>query len=512
MRERLIGIDAGGTTTKAALFDLQGEELACERRSNHMLFPAPGHTERDPDRMWNAACEAVSGLLASTGTAPTDIAAVACSGYGSGLYVVDRDGNPVRPGIVSTDSRAAALVEEWRRQGLADPVAARVGQRLWAGQSLPLLGWLTRHEPGLLDRAHSILFCKDFLRGRLTGELSTDFTDAGVAGMIDIVRGEYAADVFEQLGLGAWLARMPPIGGPCDIAGAVTSAAARVTGLREGTPVVRGILDVTASAIAAGVTQGTQLSVVAGTFSINSTLHAAPRTSTMPFLQSAFPIGTSFLATEGGATSASNLEWFCKQILGAEAVRAVSNGRTIYDVCNGLVGDALGGGNDILFFPFLFGGPANAPAGLLGLSAAHALGDVLRAIYEGIAFAHRRDIEVLLSGPDAAKPTSARLAGGAARSPLWAQMFADVLGMPVETTRGSELGAKGTAICAAVAVGAYPDLDGAVAAMTTTEDRYEPQAGRRDMLAAKYRRYAAVCDAMAPIWSQPADAHINKSR
>ncbi len=113
----------------------------------------------------------------------------------------------------------------------------------------------------------------------------------------------------------------------------------------------------------------------------------------------------------------------------------------------------------------------------------------------------RRDIEVLLSGPDAAPATSARLAGGAARSPMWGQMFADTLGVPVETMRGSELGAHGTAMCAAVAVGAYPDLKSAVGAMTAMRQSFEPNGCRQEILERKYRAYSRVCDALEPIWS-----------
>ncbi len=264
MRERLIGIDAGGTSTKAALFDIQGRELACERRNNPMLFPGPGHTERDPDRMWGAACEAISAVLVSTGTSPDHVAAVGVSGYGSGLYVVDSEGDPVRPGIVSTDSRAAGLIAEWEKAGLARACEARLGQRFWPGQSVALLGWLSRHEPGLLARAHSVLFCKDFLRNRLCGDFSTDFTDGGISGLIDITTGEYATDVFEALGIAAWAPKTPTIGSSCEIAGAVTPQAARLTGLRAGTPVVRGIVDVTAAALASGVTEDKQISIVAG--------------------------------------------------------------------------------------------------------------------------------------------------------------------------------------------------------------------------------------------------------
>ncbi len=495
MRERLIGIDAGGTMTKAALFDLGGRELGCERRANIMTFPGPGHTERDPDAMWNAACGAVRDLLEATGTAPDDVAAVSVSGYGSGLFLVDRHGDPVRPGIGSTDSRAAGLVAEWLASGIGERCAASTYQRIWPGQSLMLVAWLHRHEPGLLERTHSILFCKDFLRARLCGDISTEPTDLGISGLIDVTTGACATDAFEALGIAGWAAKVPAAKPSCGIAGRVTAGAAALTGLRAGTPVVHGLLDVTSSALASGVTDERQLSVVAGTFSINSTVHARPRTSTMPFLQAAFPIGGAYLATEGAATSAGNFEWFCKTLLTSKAL-GVGAHSSIYDLCNGLVGAAMDGPNDILFFPYLFGGPGGAPAGLLGMGASHTLGDVIRAIYEGIAFAHRQDIDVLLSGPDAATPDVVRLAGGASRSEVWAQIFADALALPVETMGGSEFGAKGVAIASAVAVGAYTDMRTAVAAMTVPARRVEPEARRVDDLAAKFTRYKAVQDAL----------------
>ena len=158
----------------------------------------------------------------------------------------------------------------------------------------------------------------------------------------------------------------------------------------------------------------------------------------------------------------------------------------------------MGRGNDILFFPFLFGGPGGAPAGLIGMSASHPLGDVLRAIYEGVAFAHKQDIDLLLSGPDAVKPTSARLAGGASNSGSWVQIFADTLGLPIETMPGSELGAKGVAIAAAVGIGACADMKTAVDAMTKPARRVEPAAERTEELAGKFSRYSAVQRALRP--------------
>jgi L-xylulokinase len=416
--------------------------------------------------------------------------AVSVSGYGGGLYLVDEEGMPVRPGIMSTDSRALRLIERWRNANQFERNARRIQQRIWPGQSAALLGWLTENEPEVLSRTHSILFCKDFLRMRLCGDRSTDATDAGIAGVIDVRRGSYAQDMFHDLGMSAWLAKLPPMGEPVEVAGTVTAQAARQTGLAQGTPVVRGLADVTASALGTGVKHPDQLSVVAGTFSINSTLHVQPRMSSLPFLQTAYPLGSYFIATEGSATSASSLEWFCKTVLRAEAEQAAAAGRSIYDTCNDLVTAAQGRPNDILFFPFIFGGPNGAPAGLVGLSAAHDLGDILSAIYECIAFSHKGDIAPLLTGPDAARPTSIRLTGGASRSAVWSQIFADVLELPIEVCESGETGALGVAMCAAAAVTAGGDLAKTASEMSRVSRRFLPREERSAMLRKKFARYS----------------------
>lgn len=501
MRERIVGIDAGGTMTKAALFDAVGRELACVRQPNRMLFPEPGHTERDPESMWEAAAKAVQSLLETTGTSPADVAAVSVTGYGSGIYLVDREGRTVRPGIVSTDGRAAAIVDGWRRDGRIDRNEARIQQRIWPGQAITLMAWLQQHEPDIVDRTASVLMCKDFLRLRLCGDRSTDPTDGGIAGFIDVRTSNYAEPMLDDLGLERWRPKLPPIRPSVEIAGTITSEAAAATGLRQGTAVVRGVVDVAGSALASGVTRPDQLSMVAGTFSINSTLHASPRSSVVPFLQMPYPLENWLLATEGSATSASNFEWFCRNVLDGEAARAVAKGISIYEVCNDLVADALKRDNDILFLPYLFGSPEGAPAGFLGMQAANTLGDLVRAIFEGVAFAHRTDIERLLSGADAARPESIRLAGGASRSQVWGQLFADTLGLPVEVTDGSELGARGAAISAAVAVGLHGSMQEAVAKMVRVVARFEPDDDRHSFYDRKFMRFRDTTKALGALWA-----------
>jgi len=495
MYDCVIGIDAGGTMTKAALFDLHGNEKACARSHNTTFFPHQGWTERDPDAMWRAAAQAISDVLAQSGTDPARVLAVSVSGYGSGLYLVDRAGNPVRPGIVSTDGRAAGVVSEWTSDGRAAAIAPLIHQSVWPGQSLALLGWLKRHEPQTLERTHRVLFCKDFLRGRLCNDLSTDFSDAGTAGLINVVTGKYADDALRILGMEAWLSKMPEIGRSDEIVGTLSAAAARQTGLKQGTPVVRGTVDMAAAAMASRVRSPQQMSVVAGTFSIASTLHCdAPKMDTLPMLQFAYPCG-GWLAVQGSATSASNLEWVVKTLL--QHGGTLEGAGDIYETVNAAVRRARGTATDAMFFPYLFGGPAGAPAGLVGMNAGTGFDQIMLAVFEGIVFAHKADIDQALSGADAARPGVLRLTGGASRSAVWSEMFADILGLPVEVPVGSEFGALGTAICAATGVGAYPTLDAAITGMTSIARRHEADNRRGAPSLAKYPCYRALSEAMA---------------
>ncbi|WP_028229281.1 FGGY-family carbohydrate kinase [Paraburkholderia ferrariae] len=500
MTRYLVGLDAGNTMTKAVLFDLQGKEIGAERRRNPIRFSAPGHTERDADRMWQEAAEAIRALLQNTGVAPSDIVAISTSGYGAGLYLVDERGNPTRPGIMSTDSRANHVIEGWTRDRVAAPNELRVQQRLWSGQPAPLLSWLAAREPEVCQRTHRILFCKDFLRGKLCGVFDTDPTDAGIAGLSDVTKQRYELEFFESLGIDGWFGKLPDIAPGTDVAGKVTATAAGLTGLLEGTPVIRGVVDVVSAALASGVKAPNQMSVVAGTFSINSTLHASPRLDRLPLLQSPYPIDNLYLATEGSPTSASNFEWYCKSVLGpVVAAAAEDSGRTIYESLSSRVQSAMDRENNILFMPFLFGGPDSAPAGFIGLEAAHTSADIVRAIFEGIAFAHRLDIEALSAGKDIAPVDSIRLTGGAARSEPWAQIFADVLGLPVEITGCSELGALGTVMAAAVGLGEYENWHSAIDNMVHVTQHIAPRAEWQGVYQRKFDRFKAHVNALSAL-------------
>ena len=169
--------------------------------------------------------------------------------------------------------------------------------------------------------------------------------------------------------------------------------------------------------------------MIGGTFAICSTVHDRPLLDPLVNHQSAYPIGSLYLASAASATSGSNLEWVINTFLEAEAARLKSRGERLYDHVNALVADVLDQPSDMIFLPHLFN---HDVAGLIGPSAGDRLSNVLRAVFEGVVCAHRFDLETaLLNGAGSARPSRVMLAGGVSRSDVWAQMFADGLQLPV---------------------------------------------------------------------------------
>lgn len=495
----LLGTDNGGSFAKAALFSLDGREIAAAGQKTEMSTPKPGHTERDMPALWQATAASIREVLARSGVRPADVVAVAATGHGNGLYLVDADGCPVRPGIVSTDSRAKDYVARWYADGTHRAVLPHTMQSLWPGQPNALLAWLLDHEPETIRRARWALMCKDYIRFRLTGRIEAELTDQSGTSLMSVRDGGYCDEVLRAFGLQSVAHLMPPIRRPEEICGQVTAQAAEETGLAPGTPVAGGLFDIVACALASGVVDENAFSMVAGTWGICQYVSHTPVVDPDLFMCARYCTPGDYLVPEASPTSASNLEWFVTQFL--PEAKAQQSG-SIFDRVNQWVASCRPEDADIVFLPFLFGSNAqpDAKASLLGMNGWHSRANVLRAIYEGVAFGHKTHFDRLLRFRRA--PRTIRLTGGAARSEVWVQIFADLFQTPVEIPAGTELGALGSAICAAVAVGIYKSCEEAVRAMVQIARTQQPDPSRADLYQRKYRRYRAVVDALGPVWKQ----------
>ena len=499
-RTYLMGIDNGGTVTKAALYDTSGREIAVSSVKTEMLFPHPGHTEKNVDALWSANVSVISDVMKRTGAAPAEVAALAVTGHGNGMYLVGSDGRPAHDGINSADSRAAEYVARWYADGTYERILPRTCQAIWAAQPAALLAWFRDHEPAALERTRWIFMCKDYIRFRLTGEAFAEVTDYSGLNLMNIHELRYDAAVLDAFGISGIRDKLPPIRQPGEICGRITEKAAAETGLAPGTPVAGGLFDITACAIGTGITNPDKLCLIAGSWSINEYISPAPVQDRDLFMTSKYCIPGYWLITEASATSASNLEWVVSELMERERSEAGAKGRSVFDAVNEMVQGIAPADSEVLFLPFLYGsnsGP-KASAAFLGLHGWHGKAHMLRAVYEGVVFSHKTHVERLLAHRAAAQ--AARIAGGAAKSSVWVQMFADVLQLPIECTASEELGAMGAAICAGVGVGLFGSFEEAVQRMVRVSRTVEPRKENREIYSEKYGRYRGHIEALRAAW------------
>ena len=157
--EYFLGLDNGGTVTKAALFDIRGHEIAVFSVNTEMVYPKPGYTERNLVDLWNANVTAIRGVLEKAAVPPESIRAVSVTGYGNGIILLGQDGKPVYNGIISTDYRARDIVDGWYSDGTFEAVFPITVQSMWPAQPVSLLAWFKKHMPEVLEKAASVLMC-----------------------------------------------------------------------------------------------------------------------------------------------------------------------------------------------------------------------------------------------------------------------------------------------------------------------------------------------------------------
>ena len=134
MEKYLLGLDNGGTMSKAALYDLEGHEIAVSSRKTELIQPQPGFTERDSNEMWAANVGAIRAVIAQAGIDSGQIVGVAATGHGNGVYLTQADGSPAYNGIISTDSRGNEFAAPWQRDGTFEKILPKTMQSCWGGQ------------------------------------------------------------------------------------------------------------------------------------------------------------------------------------------------------------------------------------------------------------------------------------------------------------------------------------------------------------------------------------------
>ncbi|MDO5146633.1 MAG: FGGY-family carbohydrate kinase [Eubacteriales bacterium] len=492
----LIGVDAGTTNVKAVLFNEAGEEVCISTLANEPIRIGDSYVEMDMNVLWSKTKECLSDLMKKSGVDKNEVAGIGITGQGEGCWLMDEKGEPVQNAILWCDARANAVIRELKEKSpaLVQKIFSVTGTETIAGTQLMLLKWMQENRQDVLDRASTMFFCKDWLRYKLTGKIGADYTDSGTS-LLDTKQGVVAKEVLEELGLGKYISYIPEPVNSDKIFANVKKEVAEEIGLREEMPIITGAIDVCSSAVGTGAIHRGDICVVLGTTCANEVIL---QKEDCVFGEEGsryekHPLGDLFLSLQPTMNGTPNIDWMLDNI---------SLTKDFSEIDAIVESEPVGCGG-VIYSPYISVAGERAPfhhpyarANFFGISQPTTRNTLIRAVYEGVSLSIRDCLN------DTDRDGKIFLAGGGAKSKVWAQMIADVMRMPVYIADGQELGAKGCAIMAGVQLGMFEDYNEAIEKMCHVTCIYEPRANHSDKYDLIYELYRMIREVNVPLWDK----------
>lgn len=484
----IVGIDVGTQSLKAVVM---GDDLALlgEAASSYGVdHPRPGWAQQDP-RSWEEALpSAIAVALARAQVAPSAVSAIGVVGQLDGCVAVDAGGRPLGPCIIWMDRRAAREMPE-----LPPDFRERTGLTADPGHMAAKIAWLRRHAQGLSGaRFHQPV---SYLVERMCGEFVMDHGLASTTMLYSLLRRDYEADLLDLFAIQR--AALPLLAEAGDAAGSLTAAGAALCGLPAGIPVAVGTGDDFATPLGAGVAAPGVIACVLGTAEVVGGLSERVVVDPAGLVETHAFAADGYFVENPGWLSGGAVAWL-RSLLGAASDEEL----------DGWAESAPPGAGGVTFLPALSGAMAprwvpSARGCFYGLSTGQERGHLARALLEGCAFAMRDVVDRLV---ELGVPSDAiRLVGGGARSSIWSQIRADLLGRPIELSGVVDACPVGAAMLAAVAAGLAPDPVTASSAAADAAEVVEPDLRRRGAYQDAYGRYRDLFEALDPIFTRDTD-------
>jgi xylulokinase len=472
----LLGLDLGTGSIKAILLDENAQVVAEATRAYSVHSPQAGWAESNPNDWWTVALEATLELGHGS-----EISAIGFSGQMHGMVLSDAQGQALRNAILWADTRSSLELEQYRN---LEPVSLkRLANPLVTGMAGASLLWLRHHEPGLLKAARWAFQPKDWLRFQLTEQALAEPSDASGTLLYDLERDNWAFDIMDSLELPQTL--FAPLKSSSEIAGTLSSKAASQLGLKAGIPVAMGGGDTPTAMFGSGILKPGMVQLSIGS-------------------------GAQIVAPRDAAIIDSNLRTHLYRAVtpnGWYAMAAMQNAGLALEWVRGMLGldwdtayleaFAVENTNGLSFLPYLMGERTphlnpNARGAWVGLALSHTRGHLMRAAFEGVAFAIRDGFEALLE--TGIQAPSLRLAGGGTRVQLWRQLLADILQRPLYTSEISSASARGAALLAGVASGVFSSCEDTLRFAPTPTLVAEPNGNLEEA----YKRFKALYSSCNP--------------
>jgi xylulokinase len=425
------------------------------------------------------------------------VAVVGLTGQMHSLVVLDDKGEVACPAILWSDQRTYAECDEITRRIGRDRLLDRTGNLALPGFTAPKILWVRANWPAAYARAAHFLLPKDYIRFRLTGGLVTDPSDASGTAIFDVRNRRWADDVRQELEIPAAL--LPAVVEGTAVTGVVHAEAARVLGLQTGTPVVAGGGDNAAAAVGLGAVEPGVLTISLGTSGvIFAPLEAYPARVTGQVHVFCHAVPNRWHLMSVTLSAGGSLHWL-RGLLGD---LLPATGDAAYEWLGALAATAPPGSGGVVFLPYLSGertpyADPQARGLFYGLHLGTELAQIVRSVYEGVAFSQRQGLALIRAHGAAA--TVARGAGGGLSSVLWRQVLVDALGIDLQLADPRGGAARGAAVLGGMGIGLYPDAS--IGIDWSSRPVQHPDPAGRDALEASFRTYEALYPALRPVWS-----------
>lgn len=495
----VLGIDAGTGSLRACVFSLAGALIAGADQPYETSYPRAGRAVQRPADWWNALVHAVRGVLTAPGVDARRIVGLSIDAP-CNILLAGADGLPLTDGLLWMDLRGT----EYARTLTAvnDPVLRYAGGEVAAEWPWPKACWLKEHDAPTWRRAPHLVEQMTWLTWRLTGEWVQPLNSAAAkwqyrragpgwpAGLLDAVN---MRDAVEKLP-----AQVVEMGG---VGGRVSISAAAETGLPAGIPVAMSGIDAHAGMIGVNALAPGTLALITGTSTCQLAQSSQPVFD--PGLWGPFEdavLAGAWTIEAGQASTGGTVRW----LMDLAGDRWSGDDR--YRTADAAALAAGPGAEGLTVLDYWQGSrtpvrDAQARGTITGLTTGHGAGHLLRAVYEATAYGNRRILDTLSAG--GIKTEHIIACGGGIRSELWLQILADVAEVPLATTSSNDAVALGTAICAAVGAGAFPNLAAGAAAMVKPDRVVEPDGRRFSFYREGYERYKKTYEALAPLFAKP---------
>jgi len=492
-----LGLDISTTGAKALLINELGAVISSATTPLTVSTPHPLWSEQDPRDWWTGMAESIRQALAQAGISGSAVTAIGLTGQMHGLVLLDERGEVLRPAILWNDQRTGAQCDEMRsRLGKAHLIQI-TGNDALTGFTAPKILWVQQNEAEIYARARHILLPKDYIRFRLTGDYAMDKADGSGTILFDLKKRDWSPEVLAALEIPAsWLP--PTYEGP-EVTGSVSSSAAGETGLMQGIPVVGGGGDQAAQAVGVGAVQPGIIALTLGTSGVVFAATESPLIEPEGRLHAfchAVPGRWHFMGVM--LSAAGSLQWYRDTLAPGVSFDSLVNE----------AGDIRAGSEGLFFQPYLTGERTPYPdplvrAAWVGLTVRHTRAHMTRAVLEGVAFGIK-DSFTLISNAGLGSIQQVRISGGGAKSALWRQIIADVLGVELVTVNTTEGAAFGAVLLAGVGAGVYKDVPTACEATIQITGRTSPTQATH-AYQEYYPHYRALYHALSPEYKAMAD-------